>query len=369
MPKVLHIVTSLAVGGAQKHLKALLAGLATQGWHSDVVYFKDPAMRPELAPHAGTLHHVPLGSASSPCALWQVLRIIQNGRYALVHTHLLKADAMGAVAGMLAGVPVVSTKHNDERALLNPAIGVIHGLLSRRIARTVVISEHVAQFMRIQGRVQAGNMVHIPYGLDLTEAAPPETPEPHAVHAGPHFVSIGRLDPQKGHETLLRAASLVLREEPAFTLAIVGDTQHGGAGYLSTLRALRAELGIAESVTFLGVRDDTAALLAQADAFVLASRWEGFGLVFLEAMAAARAVVATRVSAVPEVVENNVTGLLVPPDDPAALAEAMLKLIQDSDRARQMGRAGFDRVRAHFSAAAMVERTADLYDACKKERG
>ena len=129
MPKVLHIVTSLAVGGAQNHLKTLVTGLATHGWESDVVFFKDPAMRPELTPHVGTVRQVPLGKASLPHALWQLLRIIKEGNFAIVHTHLLKADAMGAMAGMLASVPVVSTKHNDERVLLDPTISVIHGLI------------------------------------------------------------------------------------------------------------------------------------------------------------------------------------------------------------------------------------------------
>lgn len=369
MPKVLHIVTSLAVGGAQKHLKTLVAGLATRGWHSDVIYFKDPAMCPELAPHVGSLRHVPLSYASLPHTLWQLLHAIRGGGYAIVHTHLLKADAVGVLAGKLAGVPVLSTKHNDERALLNPVVSVTHGLLSRWNARTIVISEHVAHFMRAHGRVGESILAHVPYGLELPKDAPKDLPGPNTARAGPHFVSIGRLDPQKGHETLLRAASLVLREDPAFTLAIVGDTQHGGAEYLSSLIALRGELGIEESVSFLGVRGDVDSLLAGAYGFVLASRWEGFGLVFLEAMAAARPVVATRVSAVPEVVVDNETGLLVPPDDPAALAAAILKLIQDPARARRMGKAGYARVHARFSAAAMVASTADLYDTCVNRRG
>ena len=167
MPKVLHIVTSLAVGGTQNHLKTLVTGLAAHGWESDVAFFKDSAMRPELTPLVGTVRQVPLGKASLPLALWQLLRIIKDGNFAIIHTHLLKADAMGAVAGMLASVPVVSTKHNDERVLLNPAIGVIHGLISRLNSRIVVISEHVGKFMRAHGRVPATSIVHIPYGIAL----------------------------------------------------------------------------------------------------------------------------------------------------------------------------------------------------------
>ena len=181
------------------------------------------------------------------------------------------------------------------------------------------------------------------------------------------MVSIGRLDPQKGHETLLHAMAAVARHVPNVRLGIVGDTQHGGEEYRASLLALRAELGLTDHVEFLGVRRDVAALLAQAHAFVLASRWEGFGLVFLEAMAAAKPVVATRVSAIPEVVADNETGLLVPPDDPEALARALLDLLQDPARARQMGVAGHARLHAHYGAAAMVAKTLALYAACLGE--
>ena len=367
MPKVLHIVTSLAVGGAQNHLKTLVAGLAAHGWHSDIVYFKDPALLPELTPLADTVRQVPLGKASLPYALWQLVRIIKAGNYAIVHTHLLKADAMGALAAAPGAVPVISTKHNDERALLNPIVSVIHGLLAHLNSRTIVISQHVGSFMRSHGRVPPDKLTHIPYGLPWPEQLPAAAPATHQKQRQPRFVSIGRLDPQKGYETLLRAAALVLQQVPDFELWIVGDTQHGGEAYLTSLHTLTSELRVTANVKFLGVRADVDRLLAQADGFVLASRWEGFGLVFLEAMAAGKPVVATRVSAIPEVVEDNVTGLLVPPDDPAALAGALLELIRDPAQARQMGKAGHARVHAHFSAAAMIAKTAAVYAACSKQ--
>jgi glycosyltransferase involved in cell wall biosynthesis len=369
MPKVLHIVTSLAVGGAQNHLKALVVGLAAHGWQSDIVYFKDPAMAAELAPLAGCVRQIPLGKASLPIALWRLLQIIRSSDYAVVHTHLLKADAMGAVAATLAAVPVISTKHNDERALLNPLVSVTHGLVSRLNSRIIVISRHVEGFVRTHGRAPTARLTHVPYGMTLTGEERTDTAETHDPERGPQFISVGRLDPQKGYETLLCAVAFVLREVPEFTLLIAGDTQHGGSGYHASLLKLSAELGISNNVTFLGVRRDVDSLLAQADGFVLASRWEGFGLVFLEAMAAGKPVVATRVSAVPEVVADGETGLLVPADDPKALALALLALIHDPTNAVRMGQAGRARVLSEFSAAAMVERTIDVYNACRVQNG
>ncbi len=364
MPKVLHIVTSLAVGGVQNHLKTLIAGLAKHGWHSDVVYFKDPAMLAELAPLAGSVRRVALGRWPNPRAFWQLHRHILSGDYDLVHTHLLKADAVGAVAGRLAGVPVVSTKHNDERALLNPAVAAVHGLLCRLNARVIVISAHVGDFMRTRGRAPSEAMVRVPYGLEYSSTAPANSARTGAGER--RFISVGRLDPQKGYDTLLRGAALVSRAAPEFRLWIVGETQVGGSGYAAMLHRLCEELRLTETVRFLGVRRDVPHLLAQADGFALASRWEGFGLVFLEAMAAAKPVVATNVSAIPEVVDDGVTGLLVPPDDPAALAEALLALVRDPALARRLGEAGRERARTRFSADAMVAQTVAVYAACAK---
>jgi glycosyltransferase involved in cell wall biosynthesis len=175
------------------------------------------------------------------------------------------------------------------------------------------------------------------------------------------LLSVGRLDPQKGYETLLRATALALQKMPDLRLWIVGDTQLGGETYRARLLALADELSLGERVQFLGVRRDVPALLAHAYALVMASRWEGFGLVFLEAMAAARPIIATRVSAVPEVVEDGVTGLLVPPDDPAALAEAILHLASDPDLAQRLGQAGWVRLRTHFRVEEMVHQTIRVY--------
>ena len=145
-----------------------MKGLAQNGWQSDVVFFKDPAMQSDFAPLAGSVRHVPLGRATLPRTLWQLRRLVRAGDYAVIHTHLLKADAMGALAGVLTAKPTVSTKHNDERVLLNPVIGAVHGLLSRLNARIIVISRHVGQFMRADGRVPANKIVHIPYGIELS---------------------------------------------------------------------------------------------------------------------------------------------------------------------------------------------------------
>ncbi|MCL4370895.1 MAG: glycosyltransferase, partial [Chloroflexi bacterium] len=131
--------------------------------------------------------------------------------------------------------------------------------------------------------------------------------------------------------------------------------------YKQQLIDRRRALGLEESVIFAGVRNDVPAVMQAIDLFAMASLWEGFGLVFLEAMAAARPIVATRVSAVPEVVEEGVTGLLVPARDPEALAGALVALLHDRERSEAMGKAGLLRLKEHFTEDQMVDSVEALY--------
>jgi glycosyltransferase involved in cell wall biosynthesis len=137
---------------------------------------------------------------------------------------------------------------------------------------------------------------------------------------------------------------------------------HEELSTVAELQAAAAERGVDHLVTFEGFRADVAQVMADLDVFVLPSLWEGFGLVLLEAMAAGRPVVASAVGPIPEIVVDGVTGLLVPPGDPAALAEAVIKLLRDPELAAAFGRAGRARAERELRLDTMVERTEALYD-------
>jgi glycosyltransferase involved in cell wall biosynthesis len=175
------------------------------------------------------------------------------------------------------------------------------------------------------------------------------------------ILSVGRLDPQKGHPYLIEAMRRVLQEVPQARLVIVGGAQQASEEYVADLRTLAAAPGLAGKVTFTGERTDVPQLMAACDVFALASLWEGFGLVFAEAMAASKPVVATNVSAIPEVVVHGETGILVPPGDPQALAEALIRLGRDPAERRRLGRNGYHRVRTQFTAERMVDETMAVY--------
>jgi glycosyltransferase involved in cell wall biosynthesis len=363
-PRVLHIITSLAVGGAQRHLLSLLAGLGDE-YDCDLVYFKDDDLVPEFQSVAGRVTRIDFGGRSAPLHLPSLIAHIRRGQYDLVHTHLLKADIWGAIAARLAGTPVISSKHNAESVLKHPAIGALHGLISRLDRTIIALSSAVAEYMSHTGRITGPRIVVIHYGLDPQPASADGRAnirrEFDIAPDAPLALCLARLDPQKDHAGLLHAWAVVVAARPDAHLLLAGGTQLGGDAYVEGLHRQAAALGLDSSVHFAGVRRDVPELLAAADLLVMASRWEGLGLVFLEAMGASLPVAATRVGGVPEVVLHDGTGLLVPPGDAPALAAALLRLIDDPELAHRLGQAGRLRLETDFTTTAMVRKTLDLY--------
>jgi glycosyltransferase involved in cell wall biosynthesis len=220
------------------------------------------------------------------------------------------------------------------------------------VRRIVAISDAVRAF-HVAAGLPAEKLVTVHYGLDSTPETPSElTPEAAGVPAdAPLVLAVGRLIEQKDHATLLRAFADV----PDAWLAILG----WGPLEEST-KALAAELGLAGRVVVPG-RVEPRDWLRRADVFAHSSRWEGFGIVLLEAMLAGLPVVATRVSAIPEIVADGETGLLAEAGDSAGLAGHLRELLGDETLRRRLGDAGRARAQAEFSVAAMADRTIEVY--------
>jgi glycosyltransferase involved in cell wall biosynthesis len=356
--KVLHVHKVTGVGGSERHLLTLLPALRERGVDAtflglDVAGTDAPRFYRELDAPA---LHVPCGPDVSPRLARDVLRAVRAQRPDLVHTHLVHADVYGATASALAGVPLVSTRHNDDRYLLGP-FRYVDRLFARRARRLIAISDAVRRFLVSIGH-PARKIETIHYGLDEPPREPSEvTPEAAGVPAGvPLVLAVGRLAAQKDHPTLLRAFALARERNPDAVLAILG------IGPLEReTRALAAGLGL-ERALFMPGRLEIRDWLERASVFAHSSRWEGFGIVLLEAMLAGLPVAATRVSAVPEVVADGETGVLVEPGDAHGLGGALDALLSDQARARAYGEAGRARARERFSVARMADRTVEVYE-------
>ena len=283
----------------------------------------------------------------------------------VVHNHMYRAEVVGTRAAWRvaeAGLPrpyVVGTVHSsrirsdEDRALIRR--------LTPKMDHLVAVSSSIVR--KIEGEARIGAPVTLIYnGVDLERydhqlpcctlreeyGLPPE---------GPMVGVVARLEPEKGHPTLLDAWPAVLAEFPTATLLIIGEGSRREA-----LEAQAAGLGLGGSVIFTGRRDDVPAVTKALDVAVLPSYREAQGLTILEAMALSRPVVASNVGGIPEMIEDGVTGLLVRPHEPSALADPILRLLRDHPLADTLGRAGHDLVHERFCVQLMARAVETIYD-------
>jgi glycosyltransferase involved in cell wall biosynthesis len=390
--RILHVITSLARGGAQSHLLELVKGQRARGHYVEVAYLKDAEMVPDFVPDnrrqgdaLGGLP-IPLGVAGDDGfgrgidgivgVAGRMMAAISATRPDILHTHLLKADALGAAVGWLAragrskALPraIISTKHNDEAPLRRHVIARVHGFLSRADDAIICCSDHVARYVTTVGRAPTDRIRRVYYGIDLARPVDLGAEKRAAIRTdlgipdrAEVVLGVGRLDPQKGWPDLLDAMAVVVASRPRAHLVIVGGAQQGNDAFVASLRARAGSPDLSGHVTFAGVRTDVPELMASCDVFAMASRWEGFGLVFAEAMAAARPVVATKVSAIPEVVVDGETGLLVEAGDTRGLAMSITRILTDRPLGGRLGVAGYRRVRERFAAPRMIDETVAVY--------
>lgn len=362
--KIVHLITTLGVGGAEKHLLWLGAGQVQRGHEVTILYLKGHGeLRVAFEAAGMEVAHVELPSLfAAPLVVGRLAAALRQRAPDVLHTHLLKADALGALAGARAKIPArISSKHNDERALLKKLVGLVHGRLMRRVHRLIALSDHVRQFVAEHGGVPLERLARIYYGVDPGPLQPSRARAEVRAELGldkdaPVLVCVGRLAPQKDHPTLLRALAQLPAE---VTLLVVGDDPFGSGR--AQLEGLAAELQLAERARFLGIRHDVPDLLGASDLFVLPSLWEGLGLVFLEAMAVGLPIVATNISAIPEVVDDGRSGWLVPPGAPAVLADAIETALADPAERARRGEAGRAILAERFALPRMIDETLAVY--------
>lgn len=363
--RVLHIQKVAGIAGSENHLLTLLPRLQAHGYMPEMLALADRHDHPEPFAERVRAAGVPVGvmplAGDLDLGLVRRLeRFIRAGGYSVVHTHLLHADLHGVMAARRADVKtLVSTRHNDDAFRRFLPLRWVNSWSARQIDHLICISESVRGFVVRTELVPERKTSVIHYGLSVGDRIGDRSWRAQMGWSDgtPVVGIVARLTAQKGHSSLLKAMPEVLKRVPEARLIIVGEGE-----LRANLVDLSRRLGVQKRVHFFGYRADAASLMAGFDLFVHPSRWEGFGLVFLEAMAARRAIVATRVGSIPEIVAQGETGLLVPVDDVPALAGAMVKLLISRADAQKMGEAGRIRLLQEFTVEAMVSRTAAIYD-------
>ena len=348
--RVAHVALQLETGGMER-LLVEFARHHDRGLVEPIVVAlgaRGPIAREIEACGVRTLH-LDMPPGVRPSAILRIAEVLRAERIDLLHTHNTKPLLYAGPAARLAGVrAVIHTRHGQRHAALARQT-MLFRLAARCADRMVCVSAESAERCRAEGLDTRALRV-VPNGVDCGRFAP------HGGDPNGPILFVGRLSPEKDVATLIEAMAILRRSDQTASLLIAG----GGpcAGEIEALVRVR---DLAGAVRLLGPVDDIPALHRTAGCFVLPSRTEGMPLTVIEAMASALPVVATRVGGTPEVVEDGVTGTLVPAGDAPALAAALHRMRSAPALARAMGEAAAARARERFEARVMVRAYEDIY--------
>ena len=364
---VLHLLTNSTFGGAEEHALSILEGIGAHGFEPCLAAPATliEAMEPGLS--AAGVKCLPL-EFSSPLDVatgGRLLRFLRCQKIAILHCHLFMATLFGAGVGRMAGVDaVLETCHGPEVWRMKKGRNSfwVDRQVGRLVDKYIAVSHAAERHLVGNKRVPRNKIRVIHNGRDLDRFARVDSQRRVATRTAlglrnePTILTVARLDDQKGHRHLLDALAILAPRRPNLMTLLAGE------GPLEqSLRAQCAALGLTDRVRFLGYRRDVPELFEAADFVVLPSLYEGLPLVAIEALAATRTMVATEVDGTPEVILHEQTGLLVPPANPAALAAAIERLLDDPGLASRLASHGRKFVSENFAVERQIEQTVALY--------
>jgi len=307
---------------------------------------------------------LPLNESLHPLETWMIVcslaQFIREEKIDLVHTHGIMAGIVGQAAALIAGCEkVVATMHNliNRRIPFSKAFLTMHGMLMRRTVHTLITVSEAIKKDIVKYRLFPPEMVTVIYnGVDVELFSKKGCLDQKFSIKGPVVGTVARLEPAKGIKYLLDAAAIIDKDHPWVYFVIVGD---GPERIL--LQQYTKQLGIEKKVYFFGFRDDVPNILPLFDVAVIPSVEEGLSIFCLEAMAAGCPVVASDVGGLTEIIIPRKNGLLVPPKNPKALADAIVAVLKNRRWAAALGRQGREMVAQKFTSEKMLERTMKIY--------
>jgi starch synthase (maltosyl-transferring) len=357
--RIAFCITDLDAGGAERALVQIVTRLDRSRWEPFVFCLSGEGELAAVLRDAG-IAVVCLGAnrRHGLRVVWRLSRRLAKLRPTILQTFLYHANIAGRLAGRAARIPMivsgirVAEKRSAFRLWLDRATGWM-------VARHVCVSQDVAAFSAARGRLPVSKIRVIPNGVDaarLAEAPRAELAQFGIPPASRTLLFVGRLDPQKGPFVLLTAVKDLLPRHPELHVLMVGDGPLG-----EKLRTWVAKENLQSRIHFAGRRNDVPSLFRAADLFVLPSLWEGLPNVVLEAMAAGIPTVASRVEGISDLLIDGRTGLIVPPNSPPDLAEAIARMLADPQQARRMAREAQRIVQERFTWQNVVEQYEQTY--------
>jgi glycosyltransferase involved in cell wall biosynthesis len=366
--RVLYLIDKLQRAGAQVHLGQLVTGLDAARFAPRVCcLIRGGPVAEALEREGRSVECLGLRTLYGPrgwLGLARLARRLRRAEVEIVHCYLVSANVFGTLAARLARVRAVVTSRRDVGFSRNWRLRLLEErLVNPLVDKVTANSPSVAAAVAREPGLSLEKVVLIPNGVDL-DRCDPERYDAAAVRAEYGIApeervvgSVGHLSPVKGHVDLLQAAAALVRSGAPLRVMLVGE-----GPLRSSLHEQAASLGIASRVIFTGVQENVPRLLAAMDVFALPSHTEGMSNALLEAMAMARPVVATDVDGNADVVEDGVTGRLVAPRAPEALARVLDDLLARPALARELGGAARRQVASRYSLPLMVSRYEQLYE-------
>ena len=358
----LHIDTARTWRGGQNQVLLTVNGLRAIGQRAALVAHPDGELRRRAAEG---LELVPLAPRTEMdlSAAWRFARVLKRLAPDVIHAHDPHGVAMAGLAlSFGAGAsasgrlpPLVASRRVDFHLKGNS----FSRWKYRQVDCFIAASEAIRRILLADGVPEDATVtVHEGIDVDHVAAAPPV--DVHEAFWLPHHApvvgNVAALVPHKGQRYLIDAAHLVVQRMPDVRFVILGEGE-----LREHLERQVREHHLEKHVLLPGFRTDVLGCIKSFDLFVMSSVTEGLGTSLLDAMACARPIVATAAGGIPEIVEDGVNGLLVPPRDAHALADAMVRALNDESMRRRMGAAGLARVRERFTVERMVSQTADIY--------
>ncbi len=374
--KVLHILGDSKWGGGSAGTLAMAETGRRAGWTVDLLTTDPQTIEAARQRGLGVVNLEVSWRDIRPWrdlrGLWRLRSFLRTAGYHLVHTHTSKAGFVGRLAATLARVPaIVHTMHGfaiheESPAVERHAYAFLEKIAACCCHRLVTVSHFHRRWAIELGIAAANKLLAIPNGAPEWEPAAGRAETRRSLGLADHHVAIlsnSRIAAQKGLEDLLGAAALL----PGEIAARVRILFAGEGALRAVLEQMACRLGIAHRVRFLGFRSDMPDLLAAADIVALPSLREGLSMALLEAMAAGKPVVATRISSFQEATKDGESALLVPVQDPGALAAALTELIADPQRAASLGRRGREIYSLEYTAGQMTSRYQLLHEELIRE--
>lgn len=364
--RILQVSSARAFGGGERHLADLSRALVERGHEVYAALAADSPLRGHLleALTPGNVFDVLLRNALDLRGAMRLARLARDVDADIVHAHVARDYTLASFAARRTeGARLVITRH-----VLFPMSRVHRRSLSN-VSRVVAVSEAVARSLRAQSIFDHEKIRVVANGIDLRRferaraSLEREEPKGGTTHTPLRVGIVGELSEVKGQEDFVRAAAFVAEEfGSTVEFLIVGDDESRSGEYRARLEKLVAELRLTESVRLLGRRDDIAPLIASLDVLVSASRTEAFGMVLVEAAACGVPAVATATEGAREIVDDGVTGSLVPVNDAGALASSVASLLRDESLRRALGARARESARERFGLERMAAETERVYE-------